>query len=334
MREWVRVRALSGFESYVDEQGGRARTILSRLGLTRRQLSDPEGWIPLQSVLRAFEMAARELATPDFGYRLSKYRDFGFLGPVFVAARHSPDARSALECLTRYFGIQNTGVRFTLTVEAGRAVRGYHVNSSLRKTADQWIEESLTTFPVLLEALSGREPRVSRILMRHAPNRSIRIYRQQFGAEVLFNQAIDAVEFDADILDCPQPYRDAQLHGYLRDYLESRLAGGVEDIEIVVATVLETLIPAHQGRIEAVSEQLGLHPRALQRRLKARGLKFADILDERRRLISERLLLKGGMPLGEIAAHVGYSEQSAFNHAFRRWRGMAPGDWLERHAEP
>jgi AraC-like DNA-binding protein len=33
------------------------------------------------------------------------------------------------------------------------------------------------------------------------------------------------------------------------------------------------------------------------------------------------------MALAEIAFSLGYSEVSAFNHAFRRWVGQSPGDY-------
>lgn len=330
MKELVRVRALTGLESFLMQRGADPPSLYSRLGLSRRTLSDPDGWIPFQSVLRAFEMAGRELGDPAFGHNLSRSRDLSFLGPVFLAARHSPDVRTALECLSRFFAIQNTGVSFALAVADDRAIRSYHVSPRLRPIADQWVEETITTFPVLLEALSGARPRILRVLLRHAPNRPVEDYSVQFGADVRFEEAMDAIEFEPSILGRPLPNHDADLHRFMKSYLESRVAESGTDTEAVTRMLLETLIPSGQCRIEAVCEQLGMHPRALQRRLKERGVRFCDLLDERRKSIAERLLLKGDLSLGEISAHLGYSEQSAFNHAFRRWRGCSPAAWLER----
>lgn len=332
MKELVRVRALYGFETFLAGRGADAKTLYARLGLPGSSLSDPDGWIPFQSVLRAFDMASRELGDPAFGHRLSRSRDLSFLGPVFLAARHSPDVGMALECLSRFFAIQNTGVRFALAVTADRAVRSYHISPRLRPIADQWVEETMTTFPVLLEALSGVRPDVLRILFRHAPNRPSEDYAAQFKAEVRFSQAVDGIEFDPAILARPLPNHDADLHLFMRSYLESRVAESGPDIEAVTRMLLETLIPGGQCRIEAVCEQLGMHPRALQRQLKERGVRFCDLLDEQRRSIAERLLLKGDLSLGDISAHLGYSEQSAFNHAFRRWHGVSPAAWLETQA--
>jgi AraC-like DNA-binding protein len=43
--------------------------------------------------------------------------------------------------------------------------------------------------------------------------------------------------------------------------------------------------------------------------------------------LAVNLLENETLALGEIAFSLGYSEVSAFNHAFRRWTGQAPGDY-------
>jgi AraC-like DNA-binding protein len=38
-------------------------------------------------------------------------------------------------------------------------------------------------------------------------------------------------------------------------------------------------------------------------------------------------LLRSGMSVEEAAARMGYSEPSAFSHAFKRWSGRSPESW-------
>jgi AraC-like DNA-binding protein len=47
-------------------------------------------------------------------------------------------------------------------------------------------------------------------------------------------------------------------------------------------------------------------------------------VDESRRQLAERLLEKTGYSLAEVAFMIGFSEQSAFNRAFKRWAGQTP----------
>ncbi|MEO1173576.1 MAG: helix-turn-helix domain-containing protein, partial [Myxococcota bacterium] len=61
-----------------------------------------------------------------------------------------------------------------------------------------------------------------------------------------------------------------------------------------------------------------------QRRLADLELSFQSLVDEARRELSERLLKHTAYSLAEIAFLTGFSEQSAFNRAFKRWAGQTP----------
>ena len=64
--------------------------------------------------------------------------------------------------------------------------------------------------------------------------------------------------------------------------------------------------------------------RCLQHRLKQEGQTFRSLLNRIRRKIALDVLNKDRMNLCELAFLLGYSEQSAFNHAFKRWTGRTP----------
>jgi AraC-like DNA-binding protein len=39
------------------------------------------------------------------------------------------------------------------------------------------------------------------------------------------------------------------------------------------------------------------------------------------------------LPMGNLAYMLGYADQSAFNHAFRRWYGTTPRQWRRQIAK-
>jgi len=60
----------------------------------------------------------------------------------------------------------------------------------------------------------------------------------------------------------------------------------------------------------------------LQRQLAAAGTTFRALLDETRfRFASESL---GQTPIKVVAQRLGYSDERAFDRAFRRWAGTSP----------
>jgi len=64
--------------------------------------------------------------------------------------------------------------------------------------------------------------------------------------------------------------------------------------------------------------------RALQSKLRDEKTNFQQVLDKVRLEKASRLLTKGKLQVSEVAFLMGYSDQSAFNHAFKRWTGHSP----------
>lgn len=64
--------------------------------------------------------------------------------------------------------------------------------------------------------------------------------------------------------------------------------------------------------------------RTLQRRLSELGLTYQRLCDETRHELARRYLDDSSKSVTEVTFLLGFSEQSAFTRAFRRWSGMSP----------
>ena len=62
----------------------------------------------------------------------------------------------------------------------------------------------------------------------------------------------------------------------------------------------------------------------MARRLSEQGHSYQTLVDEARRQLATRLLRQTDFSLIEVAFMTGFSEQSAFNRAFKRWAGQTP----------
>jgi len=330
MQERVRGRSLEGFADCVRSLGGDPAVVFRLAGLDATLLGTPHGWVSFRAILNAYEIASRMLAEPAFGTKLVEFRDLRYLGPLLLYARHSKDLEGALGDLFRYLSIQNTAVHATLAVAEPLATVSIRLPDRLREHANQWIEESLVTLHRTMNEVTGERLPIVHVLLRHAPLRSLRSYAETFGAELRFEQAVDGLQFDAAILGRAIPQADAHVHDFMERYLSERVPRGAEDLVAASNAVMETLIPASQAKLELVAQHLNLHPRTFQRRLHRLGCSFSDLLDDKRRQMAEQLLREGNLPLTHIALCLGYAEQSAFNHAFERWHGVAPSRWQVR----
>jgi AraC-like DNA-binding protein len=80
--------------------------------------------------------------------------------------------------------------------------------------------------------------------------------------------------------------------------------------------------------VSRLARELGLSRAALARRfLRALGTSPLRYLTAERIRVAERLLLESDAALSEIARQVGYESEFAFSRAFKRLRGVAPGQF-------
>lgn len=62
----------------------------------------------------------------------------------------------------------------------------------------------------------------------------------------------------------------------------------------------------------------------LQRQLQAEGTNYMEIREETRKSLGEHYLRAQKLSVGEIAFLLGFSDQSNFSRAFKRWTGVTP----------
>jgi AraC-like DNA-binding protein len=76
-----------------------------------------------------------------------------------------------------------------------------------------------------------------------------------------------------------------------------------------------------------IAHGLGLSARSVHRRLSDHGMNFQTLTEQTRRDLAEGLLQDESRSLAEIAFLTGFSEQSAFTRAFKRWVGTTPASY-------
>jgi len=92
----------------------------------------------------------------------------------------------------------------------------------------------------------------------------------------------------------------------------------------VMQLVCDMIISGSVPDIDSVSKKLAVSKRSLQEKLKNEGDNFRNILQTIRRQIAVDNLIQQDFTFCKVAFMLGYSDQSAFNHAFKRWTGQSP----------
>ena len=333
MQPVVRTRAIEGFADAVTELGFDAEPMLARVGIAAGAVrTKPEDWISCAAVYRAYEIAAAETRCDTFGLRFAQRRQLSFLGPLYLIIEYSPDLDSCLRTVGRFLSLQTNGISLRLDLGEEDATLQYLMAPQLRRWANQWMEESLLYLLRSFRSCLGPNYVPRCVSMRHAAISGNSTYRKFFAAPVRTSAAMDAVTFRREDLSVPNPRRNDELLKVVTAYLQDFAAPSPEDFVGTVSALLRRALATGQFSLATVADQLGSHGRTLQRRLRDHGCTFEDLLDDVRSQTARHYLNTGHLPITQIAQLLGYSEQSAFNHAFRRWYSQSPKEWRQSEA--
>ncbi|HEY1077626.1 MAG TPA: AraC family transcriptional regulator ligand-binding domain-containing protein [Fontimonas sp.] len=161
-------------------------------------------------------------------------------------------------------------------------------------------------------------------------------YQRIFGGELRFGRSASAMMFPASYMSLPVASADDDLRQQVEARAQSllRTLSGEPALLTELKGVLARNLANGRVSLEAAAEVMELSSRTLQRRLGSLGRSFQSVLDEVRLHAAETLLRDVGISLTQIAFLLGYTEQSTFHNAFRRWTGHSPGSWRKDHAGP
>ena len=323
MLDEIRASALQGFPDLVRELGGDPEALLEGCSIDPDLVGDPEPYVSYRAVTAVLQHAALALHCPDLGLRLSERQGLEILGPVALIARHATTVGAAASDVARYLHVYSSAIGIALDQPAPGATRFTFTIHAAGLPARSQIEE--LSVGVALRAfrlLAGPSFRPLRVALPHAPVSEPAAYRAFFDADVDFQQPWCGFDFDRGHLARPVASDDPLVRDLATRFLTADAAAA--GVAATVTTMVARLLPTGQCSIDAIAAEIGVHERTLQRHLTAEGTRFQDIVDGVRREQARRCITETRMPMNQLAAMLGYSEQSSLTRACRGWFGTSP----------
>ena len=300
--------------------------ILMRAGLTRRQVSDSDARIPFHKHAMLLTLAAEATGDGCFGLHLGTsviLKQAGVLGYVLL---NSSTLGDTLRNLQRYHRVLTEGVDIDFKIDGKEATVMGHIVDPLVENERQVAEFGLGLLLHFCESITGTRVSPIRVEFSHPRPKEARTIRQRFGAPIRYGQDRLALVLKRELLDHPAEAADNELLKILRRHCREILGvrPKADDIIFEVQQLITTLLSSGQPKIDAVAQELGMSSRTLARRLAEDGLSYKGLLDKVRRKLALQYLKDKRISPKKVAYLLGYSEVSAFYHAFRRWTGSSP----------
>ena len=172
-----------------------------------------------------------------------------------------------------------------------------------------------------------------RAYVQHPPPQTTTYHEDYLGCPVEFGAGHDGLLLSRASLEQPNRLGDEGISRYLVSHLDAELSEVRDEGSLVAEAKAAIAQSLSEGapKMPDIARNLGLSVRSFHRRLSDHGVSFQVLTEETRRELAEGLLRDEANSLAEVAFLTGFSEQSSFTRAFKRWVGRTPASYRKDH---
>lgn len=305
--------------------------LLINAGLSGQMLQQPDALVPLLQAGAVFLQILQ--ATQDHGLGLTagslvQPRSYQVLG---YAVLSSSTLAEAIDRLIRYEKLVGKLGSTELIRVGDQCQLRWHC--PLQGEWTRYLKEAaISGWVTFARSLLPDSIAPDAVYFEHAAQIPLQRYHDVLHCPVVMAADWSGVAFPAALLTTPitsadpglRALMDAQAQQLLQDF--DATTNLVNEVRAQIAQRL----PNGEPTLETVAQGLNLSMRTLQHRLKNNGVAFKDLVDSVRRVLVLHYLQDQRWALIDVAFLLGFSEQSAFSRAFKRWYGEAPQEYRKR----
>lgn len=302
------------------------KELADRAGFDHRRLGGDGSRISDESKIKLIRLSLHATGDPCLGLTVASYIHptiFSVLGFSWLA---SPTLRDVFVRLIKYKDLLLTGDSVRLEwQDAASALRlSFHQMDDVTSAFRADVIFAVMTW--WCRELNHDYFAPTKVELRHSDHGQPQRYEDYFKATVEFGSEVDQIYFPDGPLGELLPNANQALAVDMDHVAAGYIAGLAEsDVTSNVRRILLDLLPQGEASADEVARRLHMSRRSLQRHLTEEGHTFRHLANETRKALAIEYIRDGRHSLIEVAFRLGFSDQSAFSKAFRRWTGMSPG---------
>ena len=301
--------------------------LYKRAGIDPEVISNANARINVEHMDSVWNEAVELIDDPTFGVKMVQYWHPSMMGALGYAWLVSSTLRRAMHRIDRYIHTVTEGLETKLEdTPAGLRLSFFIVGDITLQPQQHTL--IIAVIMHMCRFNYGDELVASQVhLARPAPEEPKDIL-DFFRTEVHFDADVDSITItraDSDIELSSSNKQIALMHDeMLMKYLVEIKKGDI--VQQVQSIILDNL-PDGQVTDKLVASELNLSERSMQRRLKEHKTTFRYLLDSVREMVAKQYIENPVNRMSDIAFLLGFSEQSAFSRAFKKWTGKSPVEY-------
>jgi AraC-like DNA-binding protein len=320
------------FKRLIELYGIDSVSFLKEIGIEPSQLIEPKARISARISDIAFAKAALLIQEPAFALRAAECWHPSNLGALGYAWLSSGTLRTGLKRFERFAHILGKvsyrcvdapdGLHFMYSHGRGDAPYAYAIADFIMSLVIGLCRRNYGDSLALLAAH----------LRRPQPDNPAP-YQDFYRCPVFFDANENSIVLQHDVADAPLCTGNHEIAATFDAILTEQLAKLTEtDIPTRCKSYLLQQLTSGAPSEEDLADAMNMSRRTLQRKLGELGLTYSDLLDQTRFDLALRYLEDQERSVTEVTFLLGFSEQSAFSRAFKRWSGKSPSTYRTEHA--
>lgn len=315
---------------YLNNIGISDEQCCAALGIRSRRDGLLHGRIPLSLYEQAF-LAAEDLTGDSaIGLRIGQAALPTSDGVFYFLSIAGEDLRQIMTAITRYFPLAYDFINLDMGMKEN-ALRIELQYAHRRRPHRHVIEHLFANWYTVANQLTFDVQNVPRTLyLQHQQHCSDELMQEIFQhTPVLFGENADRFDLSLDSLNYHTGHinrRVFKLSEKRAETLLLRLRSN-DRISREISTHVITMLGEGLPTLDEVARRMNCSGRTLQRRLAERHLNYQMLLDHIRQEVAIELLSNTALPITQIAERIGFTDDSTFHRAFKRWTGESPGTY-------
>lgn len=311
--------------------------MLAEVGVDLKAAARGDQRVPFEAVDRFWALAVEATGNPTIGLDVVEDLNPAVYKSLGVALLCSSSLRDFFHRFERFFAVIST-----LETTAFEEGRGFATFTDRRQ-----VDYSTATVGCHADAFAAFVVKFIRILYKPdyspeklalawtPPEQYQHRYAQWFGCPVEFGQEDSIIYLNPADLDreLAGANPDIAMHN---DTLALAILDKMKKLDLpaqVYARLIDYLPSGNCSR-ERVAHSLHMSESAFQKKLKAAGTSYQELLDNTRTELAKHHLSDPEMSVDEVAYMLGFSDCSNFTRAFKRWLGMSPREYRNSLSDP
>ncbi len=309
--------------------GADGHALLAELGIERQA----SGRIPVEKTALAWRRAAETIGEPAIGLLAAEAAQPASWGELGLAIMCSESLGHAIALLLKYPAFISDSVHIATRVEGDAFILDV-TPATPELPGIESLEFGMATGFQLLRAIYPGQLTLRSLTLTRDESTDLGPYRRFYGCDdVQTGSPIARQVYALHDTQVALPFANEALVRHHESLLQQQLQQQLTqphspDLERLILNAIGLQMATGAVDQGAIARQLNMSARHLQRKLKARQLRFTDMVDQVRRDHALNLLRDGRRSLTEVAHLLGFSDHSNFTRAFKRWFGQTPTQYL------